>query len=137
MEITDNPKEEDIRIISSNVRHYNLEFMPNDFSELAVFERDIQGVLIAGLTAKTYWERLDIDYLWVSSEHRGKGIARELLLKAEEEAIHRGCKYAQLDTFDFQAKEFYEKLGYEIFGKLDGYKNGHKRFYLKKCLKLT
>ena len=111
--------------------------MPNDFIELAVFERDSQGVLIAGLTAKTYWERLDIDYLWVSSEHRGKGIARELLLKAEEEAIHRGCKYAQLDTFDFQAKEFYEKLGYEIFGKLDGYKNGHKRFYLNKCLKLT
>ena len=60
MEITSSPKQEDVQKISELVREHNLDFMPNDFCELAVFERDSTGNVIAGLTAATYWERLDI-----------------------------------------------------------------------------
>jgi hypothetical protein len=39
-----------------------------------------------------------------------------------------------LDTFDFQARGFYERNGYELFGTLDDCPPGHKRYYLKKAL---
>ena len=39
-----------------------------------------------------------------------------------------------LDTFDFQAKDFYLKHGYEVFGVLDDCPKGHKRYYMKKVL---
>ena len=134
LEITDDPREEDINRISESVRDHNLDFMVNDFCKLAVFERDSTGNVIAGLVATTYWERLDIKYLWVSLEYRGHGVSRKLLVLAENEAIKRGCKFSQVDTFDFQALGLYLKLEYTVFGELEGYANGHKRFYLHKKL---
>lgn len=134
MEITSTPEQDDLELISNSVRMYNLEHMPNDFCELAVFERDSDRNIIAGLTAVTYWQRLDIHYLWVSPQNRGLGLAKAVLLAAENEARQRGCISSQLDTFDFQALNFYLKLGYEIFGESTGFQNDHKRYYLIKAL---
>lgn len=53
---------------------------------------------------------------------------------AEEEAVRRGCLGAWLDTFSFQARGFYERLGYSVFGVIEGYPPGHSRFFLKKTL---
>lgn len=134
MEITNRPKQEDVQLISSSVRTHNLEHMPNDFCDLAVFKRNSDRNIIGGLTAVTYWQKLDIHYLWVSPQHRGLGLAKALLLAAENEARQRGCISSQLDTFDFQAPNFYLKLGYEIFGELAGFHDDCKRYYLSKPL---
>jgi hypothetical protein len=50
------------------------------------------------------------------------------------EAIRRGCRGAYLDTFSYQARPFYEKLGYAVFGTLDDYPPGHQRFFMRKRL---
>jgi len=134
MEITNSPSQAATQLIKDSVRKHNLEYMPNDFCELSVFERDSEGNIIGGLTALTYWQKLDINYLWVSPQHRGLGLAKALLIAAENEAVQRGCTSSQLDTFDFQALEFYLKMGYEVFGELTGFQNGHKRYYLTKAL---
>ena len=54
--------------------------------------------------------------------------------QAEREAIRRGCRTIWLDTFTFQARGFYERLGYSVFGTLEDYPPGHSRFFLKKSL---
>jgi hypothetical protein len=54
--------------------------------------------------------------------------------QAEREAIRRGCRGAWLDTFSFQARGFYERLGYTVFGTIAGCPPGHSRFFLKKDL---
>ena len=51
---------------------------------------------------------------------RGRGIGTDLLRRAEAEALVRGCHGAWLDTFEFQARGFYERLGYRCFGELGG-----------------
>ena len=51
---------------------------------------------------------------------------------AQHEAHLRGCRHAYLDTFDFQALGFYQKLGYELFGHLDDYPPGHTKYFLQK-----
>lgn len=53
---------------------------------------------------------------------------------AEREAVQRGCHGAWLDTFEFQARGFYEQLGYVCFGELPNYPLGFARFFMKKML---
>ena len=65
---------------------------------------------------------------------RGAGVGRELMRQAEREAIRRGCHNAWLNTFSFQARGFYERLGYNVLGMLGDYPPGHSRFFMKKIL---
>jgi N-acetylglutamate synthase-like GNAT family acetyltransferase len=93
------------------------------------------GFSIAGIHAIIYlWKILFVDILFVSEAHRGKDLGSILLRKVEDEAKAMGAKLAHLDTLDFQAKGFYEKHGYEVFGVLDDCPEGHQRYYMKKKL---
>ena len=134
MEITDSPREEDEAFVIAQTRMFNSAFTEKDIRNLCVFERSIDGELIGGLTGKTYWNYLEISFLWVSEAHRGKGIATNLMTAAEGEACKRGCRNALLDTFSFQALGFYQRLGYNQFGELRGFSGKHARHYLHKAL---
>jgi GNAT superfamily N-acetyltransferase len=91
--------------------------------------------VIAGVGALLYcWGILYIDAVWVDEGWRGRGLGTRLLNRIEHEARKRGCSLVHLDTFDFQAREFYENSGYELFGTLDDCPPGHRRYYLKKAL---
>ena len=57
-----------------------------------------------------------------------------MLAEVESAAKEKGCYLIYLDTFDFQAKEFYEKQGYEVFGVLEDCPKEHCRYYLKKTI---
>jgi ribosomal protein S18 acetylase RimI-like enzyme len=56
-----------------------------------------------------------------------------MLLQAEQEAKARGCRGVWLDTYSFQARGFYERLGYAVFGTLDDYPPGQSRIFLHKA----
>jgi GNAT superfamily N-acetyltransferase len=92
---------------------------------------DVQGGLLAGIWGK--W--LHIKFVWVASAARGQGFASAMVAKAEDYAREKGCIGAHLETFSFQARPLYEKLGYEVFGTLDDCPPGHSFFFLRKHLK--
>ncbi len=73
-----------------------------------------------------------VDILYVDGSHRGKGYGKLLLDRAEDKAKSLGGYMSHLDTFDWQAKEFYEHLGYMVFGVLENCPRGHTRYYMKK-----
>jgi len=101
---------------------------------LVLTVRDAAGRIVGGLWGFTGFEWLFTQLLVVPEDARGRGLGSELMRRAESEARARGCRGAWLDTFDFQARGFYEKLGYAVFGELDDYPTGHKRFFLRKVL---
>jgi GNAT superfamily N-acetyltransferase len=107
---------------------------PSGHRLLAVLARDAQGKVLGGLWGGTGWQWLYVYLFWLPEELRGAGLGRELLGRAEAEARRRGCRNVWLDTFSFQARGFYEKLGYSVFGTLEGYPPGHRRFFLQKAL---
>ncbi|MGB0061243.1 GNAT family N-acetyltransferase, partial [Candidatus Binatus sp.] len=72
--------------------------------------------------------------LWVDPALRGKGYATKLMNAIEQLAIQRGCTNSYLDTFSFQARPLYEKLGYKVFGTLENHPKGHSHYFLKKSL---
>jgi ribosomal protein S18 acetylase RimI-like enzyme len=134
IEVTDAPYKEDEAFVIAQTREYNRAFAENDHKSLCVFARDGMGVIIGGLTGRTYWQYLEISFLWVDEKYRGEGYATKLMNAAEAEARARGCKRVFLDTLSFQALGLYLKLGYVEFGRLPGFSGKHDRHFLHKQL---
>jgi putative N-acetylmannosamine-6-phosphate epimerase/GNAT superfamily N-acetyltransferase len=129
--------------VRSKLRQYNTEnTSENGFFEqgalrglpIEIFLLDDRDKVKAGLVGLTRWNWLLIETLWVEESIRQHGFGSRLMDLAEQEAKQRGCTEALLDTFSFQAKEFYEKLGYEMFAQVDDYPSGYSFFQLKKEL---
>ena len=90
--------------------------------------------IVGGVIGATYWDWLHIDLMWVKEELRGRGYGHRLLMLAEEEGRKRGAKNAHLDTFSFQAPEFYQDHGYQVFGELKDFPTGYQRYFMTKQL---
>ena len=91
--------------------------------------------VVAGICADVYkWKILYISVFFIEENYRHQGLGTILLNKVEEKAKQLNATLSHLDTFDWQAKEFYLKHGYEIFGVLENCPAGHKRYYMKKIL---
>jgi len=126
--------EGDEAAIVSGLRAFNEAWIgPSNEEPVRLVARDDLGI-VGGLLGHTRWKWLYVAKLWVDERGRGKGIGTQLLTAAEELARTRGCTDASLDTFEYQARPFYEKLGYQLFGTLDGYPPGYRQFYLRKQL---
>lgn len=96
---------------------------------------DENGVLIAGCLGEMYyWKIIHVDILWVDERYRKQGLGSRLLREIESIARRENCTLIHLDTFDFQAKDFYLRHGFELFGTLEDCPPGHCRYYLKKKL---
>ncbi|MCM1992145.1 GNAT family N-acetyltransferase [Oceanirhabdus seepicola] len=133
--MTDNPKEQDLNVIINNLIEYNLSQIElKEVKPLAIFVNDEAGNNIGGISAETHGNWLEISLLWVDENLRGQKIGSKLLIDAESEAIKRGCKYSFLDTFSFQARDFYVKLGYKEVFTLEEYPLTSKRHYFVKQL---
>ena len=108
---------------------------PADDQPVNFVARDGAGTIVGGILGHTRWRWLYIAKLWVDESVRRQGLGKQLMEAAEDLARSRGCTDASLDTFDFQARPFYQKLGYELFGTLEGYPPGSRQYYLRKPLK--
>jgi ribosomal protein S18 acetylase RimI-like enzyme len=129
--ITEDEKEHILR----ELLKYNLENLEDKVvKDLGLFVEDDEGNRVAGLIGDTHGNWLKVEYLWVSEKLRGQHIGTELMNKAEKIAKNRGCKYAFLNTFSFQAPKFYEKLGYKEEFVLNEYPLTGKRYYYTKRL---
>jgi ribosomal protein S18 acetylase RimI-like enzyme len=126
---------EDIQILSDGINSYTGTKVSGGRREmLTFFLRDAAGAIVGGVHGNNGWDWLYISDLWVSETVRGSGYGTLLMREAEREAVRRGCQNVYLDTFSFQAVDFYLKLGYRIFGELEDFPPGHKRVFLRKTL---
>ena len=133
--VEQNAAPEDVQVINQALQNYNRASLPPiQDGILTVFARNEQGEIQGGLVGWTYKNWFHISSLWVDDNLRGTGLGKRVLMASEEEARQRGCIGSHLDTFSFQAPEFYASQGYEIFGQLEGYFGAHTRFFYKKAL---
>jgi GNAT superfamily N-acetyltransferase len=122
-------------IIGRGIREYNAEQAGDGNAILLCFVLYAPDhAIVGGIIGETHWNWLFINLMWLKEEVRGHGYGHQLLVAAEEEGRKRGATNAYLDTFSFQAPEFYKKHGYQVFGVLEEFPPGHKRFYLTKRL---
>jgi len=133
--LTDSPDPADVDVVKQGLdAHDASQGAVVDWVPLALFARDSDGVIIAGLTASTYWEYLYVGRLWTDQRFRNMGIGSRLLADAEQEARRRGCHAVHLMTGSFNALPFYQKRGYTIFGVLTDMPTGHTQYFMTKSL---
>ncbi len=133
--LTDTADDDARKAILAPLVDYNTrQAGPGQHRPLAVLVRDESGSVIGGLWGHTGYDWLFTQLLVVPETLRGRGVGTGIMQLAEREAVQRGCHGAWLDTFEFQARGFYERLGYECFGELPDYPTGYARYFMRKQL---
>ncbi len=136
LELSANPSERDIRVLSDGIERFN-QSTPFGADRtkvpLAVLLRR-GGEVVGGAHGDTHYGWLYLGSLWIDEALRGRGWGRALMVRFESEGISRGCKGAWVDTYGFQAPQFYEGLGYREFGRLDDFPPGSARYFYCKAL---
>jgi len=131
----DKPEQSAWGIIGQGIYNYNTQQAgASNEQRLCFVLHAPDQEIVGGVMGATYWEWFWIDLLWVKDELRGRGYGHRLLTLAEDEARQRGVKNAYLDTFSFQAPDFYKQHGYQVFGELQNFPPGHQRYFLRKQL---
>jgi GNAT superfamily N-acetyltransferase len=132
--VTDAPAAEDRKAVLDGLIAFNEAHCgPHRWRPLAVLAKDpASGRVLGGLTGASFHGWMFIELFWLPEPLRRGGLGSRLLALAEREAARRGCVGVWLDTYSFQARGFYEKLGYTLCGTIDDFPPGHQRFYLQK-----
>lgn len=127
------PTPADRAAIAAPLAAYNEQHGPTAGAEpLVLLLKSDTGETIGGLWGKTVYDWMYVELLAVPDALRGKGAGVALMREAEAIACTRGCAGAWLDTFAFQARGFYEKLGYSVFGEIADHPRGSARYFLSK-----
>ena len=130
--------ENESKYIRKKLIEYNNEHVADDlksiYEEVNLTVKDEAGKVIAGLLSVVCWNWLEVDILWVDKDCRGMGLGAKLLSEVEDIAKQKGCTFIQLNTFSFQAPDFYVKQGFKEIAVIDGSPRGFKHYYFKKDL---
>lgn len=129
--ITENHDE----IITDFLNQYNQERAVsfedeiNEDVEIVIYDGE---KIIGGIVGRSLWGTLEIKRLAVHPDYRNRGIGSKLIPAAETEAKKRKCSYLSLNTFSYQAPEFYEKLGFIKVGTEEDFPRGFSRYFYQK-----
>jgi len=129
------PAFEDIRFLEARLYEYNVQQTGVDDGQwLAIFVRDDQQTIRAGVEGWTWCGSCYLRTVWVHQDFRGQGVGTQLLQAAEQEARARGCQQIVLGSFSFQAPGFYQRVGFEVVAILEDQPRGHQHYSLRKRL---
>lgn len=132
VEIKENT-EQDNETVHSMIRQHNAKFM-TEFQDYS-YHIEENGELAAGIVAEAVFDTVEVEFLCVKETCRGKGYGRTLLEYVEDRARKDGRKRILLNTYSFQAPEFYRSLGYEELFRIDPCFKDCKQYYF--CKKLN
>jgi len=124
-EFTDSPQADDLDAVDAGLHLYNLKAADlAAVRPLACFARADSGEVIGGLRARQWGSAVEVQQLWVDEPYRRRGVAARLMQMLEQAAVERGATVIYLDTFTFQAPEFYRRCGYVTALRIDGFPDG-------------
>jgi GNAT superfamily N-acetyltransferase len=131
------PSQADNDVVREGIIASNEHIVGERDKAFSIFLKNNSGKVFGGIQAFRDTESTYIDVLWVEENLQRQGYGTKLLGAAEREAIENGCIFSLVDTWDFQAEEFYLKNGYERISEIKNYWHGHSKIFLRKKLKST
>ncbi len=133
--IPETPSDSDREAVLAPLRAYNISRAGDPrIKPVAILLTDEEGKQVGGLWGKASYGWLFVELLAVPEQYRGGNFGTLLMNEAEKIARAHGCIGIWLDTYEFQARGFYERLGFEMFGALDGDTAHPSRFFMRKKL---
>lgn len=130
-----NPSAEDLQLITDGLSSEAHKKRGLDRVEyFCFFLRDKEFKIKGGIHGVVYYGCMYVSGLWVEESCRKKGYGQDLMLQAEELAGNKDCNFITLNTMDFEAREFYESLGYIVEFERKGYLKSSICYSLRKNL---
>lgn len=129
------PSEADNAVVREGIIASNEKIIGERDKEFSIFLKNDSGKVFGGIQVFMDTEAAYIDILWIEEGLQKQGYGTKLLNAAEQEATRNGCFFSTVDTWSFQAEEFYLKNGYERIGELKNYWHEHSKIFLRKKLK--
>ncbi|WP_421775560.1 GNAT family N-acetyltransferase [Gracilimonas sp.] len=124
---------EELEFAVDQLKKYNRSFTgPFESETFGFIAKNDSGEVVGAVHGNTEWEWVFIKHLWVREDYRGMGLGSDLMEAIIKEANKRGRYKYYLSTFEFQAPEFYKKVGFKIFGTLPRVSGNYDSSYLKR-----
>lgn len=133
LSFTENPDPDDVQVLTSGIKAYAKQekgFESLDF--FACFIHDSDNTIVGGCSGGTLYGGLHIDNLWVSERIRHKGWGTKLMHSALKYGQKKGCAFATVNTMDWEAIEFYQKLGFKLEFERHGFQKNSVFYFLRK-----
>lgn len=131
--IEDRPNAADVEYLKDRLHEFNADVTGyHDGSEIAIFDRDAAGRIVAGIYGWSWGGLAEIDTLWIADELRHAGRGSSMIAEFEAEAIRRRCARILVGTHSFQAPGFYQRLGYEVVAEVPDKPIGYQHYDLVK-----
>ncbi|HAT4455398.1 TPA: GNAT family N-acetyltransferase [Legionella pneumophila] len=134
----ENPDPDDVQILTNGIKGYAKQqrgFDSLDF--FACFIRDADNSIVGGCSGGTLYGGLHIDNLWVSEQMRHQGWGTKLMQAALKYGSKKGCAFATVNTMDWEAIEFYKKLGFKLEFERHGFQKNSVFYFLRKEFPVT
>jgi len=128
------PSETDNAVVREGIIAFNENILGERDTAFSIFLKNDLGKVFGGIQAFLGTESVYIDVLWVEKNLQKQGYGTKLLAAVEDEAIKNGSVFSLVDTWDFQAKGFYLKNGYQPISEIKNYWLGHSKIFLRKNL---
>ena len=131
LDVHDDLPDAESGIVDAGLEAFNVASAAlQDVRPLSCFARLPSGEVVGGAIGRTWGRCCEVRQLWVAEAHRGKGIGSCLVRAIEARAAERGCSTFYLETWTFQARAFYERMGYGVRLAIDGYAPGVAKFVM-------
>lgn len=129
------PNSEDIQLLSDGIVSYANKMKGHKAIEpFAFFIRDENEKIKGGLNGVIFYGCLHIDQLYIDESLRKQGYGTRLMQSAEKLAKEKHCPFVTVNTMDWEALGFYEKLGYSVEFARHGYAKESVFYFLRKEL---
>lgn len=134
-ECTDSPDADDLDVVDAGLHLFNIGAADLDaVRPIACFARDGDGRVVGGLRARIWGAAVEVQQLWVDESQRRRGAGARLMALLEQKARALGARVIFLDTFTFQAPQFYRHCGFEDVARIDGFPDDIVRHLMVKRL---
>ena len=133
--VEDSPDAADVALLEEQVAAAAIAAAGlGDEQEFAIFARDDDGRVVAGISAIVWGGYCELQAMWVEESLRSRGLAFALIAGAEDEARRRGCALVVLHAYDLLTRGLYERLGYETVGVIENCPAGSAARWYRKLL---
>lgn len=128
-------RDEVLQALMSGMKAFNGAAVPGLTShKIVAAVRNDSGNMVGGVIGRLSADSVYVEIVYNDEAIRGMGLGTEAMLLVEAEAKRLGAVEAWLYTMSFQAKPFYEKIGYHMFAELNWMGGKHKRQFMRKDL---
>lgn len=123
----------DAAVVDQGLGDFNDTAAPlHEVRALGCFARDDAGTVVGGAVGRTWGKACELQQLWVGEKQRGTGLGSQLMHAFEQRARERGCRLFYLETFSFQAPDFYRRFGYEVVRAITAFPHGIEKLLMER-----